>query len=67
MEMPDGSFVVFWSVPVIAVALVCFAALREHGTHVAKRAAYVFLSIAILPALFLAWVVFEVISVLVAG
>ncbi|MFJ9839301.1 hypothetical protein ACIRYZ_02370 [Kitasatospora sp. NPDC101155] len=65
--MPDGSFVVVWSVPVIAVALVCFAALREHGTPVAKRAAYVFLGIAVLPALFLAWVVFEVISVLVTG
>ncbi|MFD8781021.1 hypothetical protein [Kitasatospora sp. NPDC059599] len=65
--MPDGSFVVVWSVPVIAVALVCSAALREHGTPAARRAAHVFLGIATLPALFLAWVVFEVISVLASG
>ncbi|MFI9786987.1 hypothetical protein ACIHEI_26295 [Kitasatospora sp. NPDC051984] len=55
--MPDGSFAVFRAVPVIAVALVCFAALREHGTPVAKRASYVFLGIAALPTLFLALVV----------
>lgn len=65
--MPDGSFVVVWSVPVIAVALVCSAALREHGTPVARRAARVLVGIAALPALFLAWVVFEVVSALAAG
>ncbi|MFG2693442.1 hypothetical protein [Kitasatospora sp. NPDC048407] len=55
--MPDGSFAVFRSVPVIAVALVRSAALREYGTPVAKRASYVFLGIAALPALSLALVV----------
>jgi hypothetical protein len=65
--MPDGLFLVVWSMPVMAVALVCFAALRECGTPVARGAAYVFLGIAILPVLFLVWVVFEVNSALAAG
>ncbi|MFG2914223.1 hypothetical protein ACGF0D_15175 [Kitasatospora sp. NPDC048298] len=52
--MPDGIFVVFWSVPLLLVALLCFAVLREHGTPLAKRASWVFLAIAALPALILA-------------
>lgn len=65
--MPDGMFVVFWSVPVVAVALVCFAALREHGTPAAKRAAYVFLGIAALPALTLALFLALIVSALATG
>ncbi|WP_049649902.1 hypothetical protein [Kitasatospora sp. MY 5-36] len=65
--MPDGLFLGFWSVPVVAVALVCFAALREHGTPAAKRAAYVFLGIAALPALFLALIAFALVAALATG
>ncbi|MFF0393977.1 hypothetical protein ACFYS8_35530 [Kitasatospora sp. NPDC004615] len=54
--MPDGSFAVFRSVPVIAVALVRSAALREHGSRVARLAAHVFPGIAAVPALSVGWV-----------
>lgn len=52
--MPDGMFVVFWSVPLLLVPLLCFAVLREHGTPLAKRTSWVFLAIAAPPALILA-------------
>ncbi|MFG2904357.1 hypothetical protein ACGF13_04740 [Kitasatospora sp. NPDC048286] len=47
----------FWSVPALLVALLCFAVLREHGTPLAKRASWVFLAIVALPALILALIV----------
>ncbi|MGW3229757.1 hypothetical protein [Kitasatospora sp. NPDC001095] len=63
--MPDGTFVVFWSVPLLLVALLFFAVLREHGTPLAKRAAWVFLAIAAPPALILAMCVALVLAGLV--
>lgn len=65
--MPDGSFLVFWSVPLLLVLLLCFAVLREHGTPVARRAAYLCLGIAALPGLVVAAVVVTIAAAFVTA